>query len=172
MGANSFFYGGIALAGIVLVGAQLRGPEAPVHAAKVAPAPGPAHSSAAPVGSGLASVTLERRPDSHFYADALVNGAPVRFLIDTGSSAVVLTRADARRAGIGVGDYKARAIGAGGEIRLMPVTLARLTLGPLAGDNVPAMVAEEGSIPVSLLGQSFLGRIGSVAIEGDKMVLR
>jgi predicted aspartyl protease len=34
------------------------------------------------------------------------------------------------------------------------------------------MVAEEGKIPVSLLGQSFLQRAGSVTIAGDTLILR
>ena len=117
-------------------------------------------------------VSLKRSPDSHFYALALVNGTPVRFMIDTGSSSIVLTPEDARRAGIGAGDFAARGVGAGGEIRLMPTRLARLALGPVAADNVPAMVAEEGKIPVSILGQSFLARAGSITIAGDTLVLR
>lgn len=116
-------------------------------------------------------IVLERAPDGHFYADAKVNGTDVRFLVDTGATGVVLTRADARRASIGAGEFSARGIGAGGEVRLQPVTLARLTLGTAAVDNLPAMVAG-GNLPVSLLGQSLLRRWGEVTIAGDRMVLR
>jgi aspartyl protease family protein len=175
MAGSTYLAGAIALAGIALVGAHWRagdsptGPE-PSAAAVVAPPGGfvPAPSEPAPGGG----ISLKRSGDSHFYALAEVNGTPVRFLIDTGSSSVVLTPEDARRAGIGAGDYAARAIGAGGEIRLMPTRLARLALGPVALDNVPAMVAEEGKVPVSLLGQSFLAKAGSVTISGDTLVLR
>jgi aspartyl protease family protein len=134
----------------------------------VAPAPEPAASGADSAGG----ISLKRSSDSHFYALAKVNGTPIRFLIDTGSSSVVLTAEDARRVGIGAGDYAALGIGAGGEIRLMPTILPRLALGPVAADNVPAMVAEEGKIPVSLLGQSFLERADSVTITGDTLILR
>jgi aspartyl protease family protein len=170
MGAGNFLYGGIGLAAIAIAATYLQKVEAPNLPATPhsASEPGAAPS---PVSNGFGSVAVERSADSHFYAYALVNGARVRFLIDTGSSSVVLTRADALRAGIGAGDYDARAIGAGGEIRLMPATLTRLTLGPLAADAVPAMVAEQ-TLPVSLLGQTFLSRIDSVTIEGDRMVLR
>ncbi len=173
MAGSSTLAGAIALAGLVLVGAQLRavdspaGPEAvpvrnsePIVAAISEPAAGPG------------AISVKRSPDSHFYALAEVNGTPVRFLIDTGSSSVVLTPEDARRVGIGAGDYTARAVGAGGEVRLMPATVTRLALGPVAADNVPAMVAEEGKVPVSLLGQSFLQRAGSVTIAGDTLILR
>jgi len=136
-----------------------------------APAPAGAAPEQRPIASGPGSVTIERAADSHFYAEALVNGTPVRFIVDTGATSIVLTREDALRAGIGEGEYSATGLGAAGEVRLMPVTLARLAIGPLATDNVPAMVAEK-DLPVSLLGQSYLRRLGTVSISGDRMVLR
>jgi aspartyl protease family protein len=171
MSGSNLLLGAAALAGLVLVGAQLRTGQAPPAPQSVS-APQPAAAPAAPAGNGIGAVAFVRAPDSHFYADALVNGAPVRFIVDTGSTQVVLTGADARRAGIGAGDYSARAVGAGGEVKLMPARAARLALGPIAADNVPVMVAEDGRLPVSLLGQSFLGRVGTVTIQGDTMTLR
>lgn len=125
----------------------------------------------APIGNGAAATTLRRSADGHFYADAQVNGARLRLLVDTGASGLVLTRADAQRAGVAAGDFTAIGQGAGGTVRLMPTTLDRVALGPLSADNVPAMVAED-RLPVSLMGQSFLARIGTVTIRGDEMVLR
>lgn len=162
--------GMVAMAAIAFAGSTLRvmpAPRAPVM-------PGSAEVAkpvSAPLGNGVAGFAIERAPDNHFYADAQVNGARIRFLIDTGASSVVLTRSDAQRAGLAFGDYSAKALAAGGEVRLMPVTLDRVALGPMSASNVPAMVAEEG-LPVSLLGQSYLARIGSVEIRGDRMVLR
>jgi aspartyl protease family protein len=172
MAGSSFLGGAIALAGLVLVGSQLRTADAPAAPAAQAAPPGFAPVPAAPIANGASGLTLVRSADSHFYATAEVNGTPVRFLVDTGSSNVVLTQGDARRAGIGAGDYSARGVGAGGEVRLMPATIARLALGPIAADNVPIMVAEEGKLPVSLLGQSFLARTGSVTMSGDTLVVR
>jgi aspartyl protease family protein len=172
MSAGNFLFGALTLAGLVLVGSQLRGGDGPPPAQSVMPVAKPAAEPAAVVTGGLGEVTLTRSADSHFYADAQVNGTNVRFLVDTGASSVVLTREDAERAGIGAGDYSARGIGAGGEVRLMPSTANRLALGPIAADNVPVMVAEEGGLPVSLLGQSFLSRVASVTIERDRLVLR
>lgn len=124
-------------------------------------------------GNGLAAVVLRRAPDSHFYAEAQVNGATVRFLVDSGASAVVLTRADAQRAGIGTqpGEFTARAMSANGEVRLKPVKLDRLAIGPVAANNVEAMVAEN-DLGVSLLGQSFLARVAKVEIAEGEMRLR
>ena len=46
-------------------------------------------------------VVLRRQPDGHFYADAQINGATVHMLVDTGATAIALSRDDARKAGIG-----------------------------------------------------------------------
>lgn len=124
-------------------------------------------------GNGIAEIVLKRAPDNHYYADAQVNGAIVRFLVDSGASAVVLTRADAQKAGIGTqpGEFTARAMSANGEVKLKPVTLDRLAIGPVAATQVEAMVTEN-DLSVSLLGQSFLSRVGKVEIADGEMRLR
>jgi len=123
-----------------------------------------------PAGNGFASRELARASDGHFYAEAQVNGASVRFLIDTGASFVALSPADAQRAGIPLGSERARAMAAGGEIEVVPVMIDRLALGPLSANAVQGAVVED--LPVSLLGQSFLARVGTVEIRGDRMMLR
>ena len=116
------------------------------------------------------TVTLERSFDGHFYADAQVNGTTIRFLVDTGASMVVLTREDAQRAGIQLPSARAMAMGVGGPIEVIPVTLDRIAVGGIEARGVEAAIADE--TPVSLLGQSYLQRVGSVEIRGDTMVLR
>lgn len=124
-------------------------------------------------GNGSASFSTTRAADGHFYADVRINGATSRMLIDTGATRVVLTRADAQRAGIQArpGDFTATAQTAGGQIALKPVTIDRMALGPVDSRNVAAMVAES-DLPVSLLGQSFLERVGTVEISGNELRLR
>lgn len=162
----------VGLAGVALLAPHLgtlsKSPDAPIGAAGPV---GKTDISTGTIGNGIGAVTIDRAPDSHFYAEAQVNGVPVRFMVDTGASSVVLTREDALRAGIGAGDYSATGIGAGGTLALMPVRISRLALGPLVADNVPAMVAKD-ELPVSLLGQTFLSRASSMEISGDRLVLR
>jgi len=124
------------------------------------------------VGNGNASFVIRRAPDSHFYADAEVNGAMIHFLVDTGATGILLTQGDAERAGISGGEYTAKAVGVGGEISLMPATAEQIALGPHNARNVPVMVAKDSHLPVSLLGQSYLSRIGTVSISGDAMTLQ
>ena len=113
---------------------------------------------------------LRRGPDGHFYADAQVNGTTIRFLVDTGASMVVLTRQDAQRAGIQLPSERQMAMGVGGPIEVIPVTLDRIAVGGIEARGVDAAIADQ--TPVSLLGQSSLARVGSVEIRGDTMVLR
>lgn len=115
---------------------------------------------------------VPRAADGLFYIDALVNGVSVRFLIDTGSTSVVLTSRDALRVGI-VAKLDAaaqRAQTAGGSVAMARVKLARLVAGPASGEDVDAAVTDS-SLGVSLLGQSWLARFDSVTIRRDRMIL-
>ncbi len=137
-------------------------------------APPPEIEGAVPsAGNGFARFTARRAPDGHFYADVRINGATSRMLIDTGATSILLTRDDARRAGIQArsGEFTATGQTAGGTIALKPVRIDRVALGPVSSRDVPAMVAEH-DLDISLLGQSFLERVGTVEISGDEMTLR
>jgi aspartyl protease family protein len=129
-----------------------------------------APAGAPAAGNGFASREIPRAADGHFYLDAQVNGAQVHFLVDTGASMVALTPADAQRAGIALPSERMTAQGAGGAIEVTPVMIERIAIGPLEARDIEGAVARE--LPISLLGQSFLSRIGNVQISGDRMTLR
>jgi aspartyl protease family protein len=133
------------------------------------PAPQAVQWSQSVTGEGL---RLSRQPDGHFYADTVINGATVHMLVDTGASAIALSREDARRAGIGISIGMPAIVGegAGGAVKGEFVTLARISLGGESAEDVPAVVLDGGG--QSLLGQSFLSKFASVEIHGDTMVLR
>lgn len=119
------------------------------------------------------SVVLDRKSDGHFYAMVDVNGRPIRFLVDTGASAIALTGDDARTLGFGwtPGELTVVGRGASGDVMGKIVELHHVKLGGKEAWNMRAAIIPEG-LPVSLLGQSFLGQIGSVRIANDQMVLR
>jgi aspartyl protease family protein len=176
-GGNTIVWGALGLIAFALLGPSLgsfrSAPQEPAPArsgkprAPSATDPVPA---ASPVSVNMASRELERAADGHFYADALVNGARVHFLIDTGASMVALTAADAQRAGISLPSARMTAMGAGGAFEVVPVTIERIAIGSLEARSVEGAVARE--LPVSLLGQSFLEQVGRVEISGDRMTLR
>ncbi|MBP7001371.1 TIGR02281 family clan AA aspartic protease [Amaricoccus sp.] len=119
------------------------------------------------------AVELRRGADGHFHATLELNGAPVRFIVDTGASDMVLSRADAEKAGIDVAAlaYTGRAITANGTVATAPARVRRVTLGDFAVTNVPASVTS-GALETSLLGMTFLDRFARIEIEGDRMILR
>ncbi len=171
---NVLVCAGVALIGVAMVSPSLKsgGGSAPVtnEASRAGAVDGRKAVQATGPVSAASPRELIRGPDGHFYADAQVNGTTIRFLVDTGASMVVLTRQDAQRAGIQTPSARAMAMGVGGPIEVIPVTLDRVAVGGIEARGVEAAIADE--TPVSLLGQSYLQRVGSVEIRGDTMVLR
>jgi aspartyl protease family protein len=95
-------------------------------------------------------------------------------VVDTGATSVVLTQEAARAAGlpIEVLDYSVNVDTANGRTRAAPVTLARLAVGNLTEHNVPALVVQRGQLHNNLLGMSFLNRLESWEVRGDKLRMR
>ncbi|MFM9976622.1 MAG: TIGR02281 family clan AA aspartic protease [Sphingomonadaceae bacterium] len=130
-------------------------------------------TSDATLADPSAPLDLWRADDGLFYVDGVINGAPVRFVVDTGASMIVLKASDARRAKIAT-DTNAGSVEAetaGGKRTLARVTLASMQVGATGVTGAPAVVADD-SLSVSLLGQSWLAQLASVTIEGDRMRLR
>jgi aspartyl protease family protein len=129
--------------------------------------------AAAVTSDGAPNETLlEREANGHFYVHAKVNGELVRFLIDTGASGVALTEKDARRVGIHFSrsEFEEVGQGAAGPIRGKLVTIKSVEVEGKKVTNVRGAVLEGSEL--SLLGQSYLSRIGEVEMRGDYMVLR
>lgn len=129
--------------------------------------------AAAVVSDGQPHDTLlEREANGHFYVHAKVNGELVRFLVDTGASGVALTEKDARRAGIDFSpaQFEEVAQGAAGPIRGKLVTIKSVEVDGKKVTNVRGAILQGSEL--SLLGQSYLSRIGEVEMRGDYMVLR
>ena len=129
-----------------------------------------AGASASP--AGITEISYSQHSDGHFYADALVNGASVRFLVDTGSTTVALTEEDAERAGVQFDpdSFSLLGEGASGHVRGQPVTLGKLELGQIEVKDVKAAVIEGASM--SLLGVPVLEQIDEIVIRKDQMTLR
>jgi aspartyl protease family protein len=111
--------------------------------------------------------------DGHFWADGEVNGARVRFLVDTGATAVALTPTDAQRLGIDLArlHYGSSVVTAGGKARAAPVKLAVVSVAGARLENVDALVIDKG-LDASLLGMSYLGRLSSFEATRQALFLR
>ena len=116
-------------------------------------------------------IELAREADGHFYVNMGVNHGNVRFMVDTGATSVALTGDDARQIGLSWNQEELRPVarGASGDVVGKHVTIDRMQIGNVQANNVRAVIVPEG-LDVSLLGQTFLARVASVNISGDKMV--
>jgi aspartyl protease family protein len=132
------------------------------------------HPAAAAPPKPVADNTLSFRTDSrgHVMLEAAVNGAPVRFMVDTGASFVTLTPDDARAAGLGSADlhFTTSVATANGQIRVAPVKLRELRLNQLVMEDVEAVVVDS-PMNVSLLGMSFLKRLDGYEMHDGAMIM-
>jgi aspartyl protease family protein len=119
------------------------------------------------------SVEVARAFNGDFDISARINGARVAMVLDTGASSVVLTREDAKAAGLPleVLAYTAVIETANGRTRAAPVRLDRVAVGDLVERSVDALVAQPGQLKTSLLGMSFLNRLQSWEVRGDRLLL-
>ena len=125
------------------------------------------------VGAHGRSVEVARAFNGDFNISARINGARVAMVLDTGASSVVLTREDAKAAGLPleVLAYTAVIDTANGRTRAAPVRLDRVAVGGLVERSVDALVAQPGQLKTSLLGMSFLNRLQSWEVRGDRLLL-
>lgn len=117
-------------------------------------------------------IELPRAPDGHFYLIADVNDTPIRFVVDTGATSIVLSMADAARVGIDPDTlfFTGQANTANGVVRTAHIRLDELRIGTLSDENVRAWV-NEGELEGSLLGMTYLSRFEKVEITRNQMRL-
>lgn len=128
-----------------------------------------AGATAAPAGP--AAVTLAADTRGHFLTEAQVNGAPVRFLVDTGATLISLPYADAHRLGIDTAKApRGTAMTANGAALVYRVKLDTVRLGGVELHNVDALVHHGPGLDVALLGMSFLNRVEMLR-EGERLTL-
>jgi aspartyl protease family protein len=114
-------------------------------------------------------IVLPLASGGHFFAQGLVNGKPIQFMVDTGATTVALGTEDAKRMGI---DYqKGRPVRMGtanGVAQGWLVKLNSVKIGDVEVYEVEAIVGP--NMPYALLGNSFLSRF-SMNRTSDQMVL-
>jgi aspartyl protease family protein len=134
-----------------------------------APAPAPA---AVVAPDAYQETRLERAPGGHFFVNGKVEGNPVRFVIDTGATAVALTIEDARRIGLKFSEDEFAVVGRGaaGDVWGKEFTFKKVSVEGKDVTHVRGAIIKD--LDVSLLGQTYLSRITAVQMNGDSMILR
>jgi aspartyl protease family protein len=119
--------------------------------------------------ANYAMVPTNERGD--LVADGEVNGTPIRFAVDTGATFITLPAREASRLGL---DYrtgqKIVMETAGGNAFAYRVKLDTVRVGNVAVSGVDAVIMEGDSLPVALLGMSFLNRT-DIKREGTILTL-
>lgn len=132
-------------------------------------------ASSLPAAAGTTgAVELKAQANGHYYTRADINGRSIDVMIDTGATVVALTFEDAERAGLFLkpSDFTHAAATANGTARVAPVVLERVSVGNITLRNVQAVVAERGSLTVTLLGMSFLSRLQRVDLRSGVLQMR
>ena len=121
---------------------------------------------------GANRIEVPRSPDGHYYLTLGINGVPIRFVVDTGATDMVLSQQDAARAGLGPDSlsYLGSAQTANGTVRTATVRLGEVTLGDLTDVNLRAVV-NQGQLDGSLLGMGYLGLYDRIEIADGQLVL-
>jgi len=155
--------------GIVLVSVARDGATFDMHGQRVTLALGHARTQMSPAAPD--SVVISADAWGHFVADGQVNGLPTRFAVDTGATFVTLSATEASRLGL---DYrqgrKSLMETANGDVSAYRVKLDTIRVGEVVVNNVDAVITEGNSLPVALLGMSFLNRM-TIKHEGAIMTL-
>jgi aspartyl protease family protein len=120
------------------------------------------------------TVEITRAMSGDFAVSAQINGARAAMVLDTGATSIVLTREDAKAAGLPleVLAYTVPIETANGRAHAAPVTLDHIAVGGLTEHSVEALIAQPGQLKTSLLGMSFLNRLQSWEVRGDRLLLR
>jgi aspartyl protease family protein len=165
-------WGALALLAAIVIPRVMPQPAPPMRSNPALALPEPAAMRAPPSQGAVADAQeFNADPQGHVYLDALVNGVPVHFLVDTGATLVTLTMSDAQAAGITPGEmnFTVRVSTANGVVAAAPVQLREIRIGQQSLYDVNALVHQ--NLGVSLLGQSFLTRLRSYKMHDSRLTL-
>jgi aspartyl protease family protein len=139
---------------------------------------GPARSQSGPAPvaetrpaavANYAKVATDARGD--FVADGDVNGMPVRFAVDTGATFITLPAREASRLGLDYRNGKKVVMEtANGDVPAYRIKLDAVRVGNVTLNDVDTVVTEGDSLPIALLGMSFLNRT-DMKREGTTLTL-
>jgi aspartyl protease family protein len=125
------------------------------------------------IEEGEGRIVITRSGDDSFILEGRVNDERQRFIFDTGADYVFLTAEAAERIGLRINenDYNVPISTANGLTTAARTRLREVRVGSIAVRDVEAMVAQPGAVRVNLLGMSFLSRLKSYHVSGDRLTL-
>ena len=115
---------------------------------------------------------VQKSKDRHFYINVKLNGAEVRFLVDTGATSVSLTKEDAAKVGIEIDElnFDIKTYTASGISKSAKTNVKSIEIGGYRTGPHPVLVMS-GNSDISLLGITFLQEFRYYKFEGDRLYL-
>lgn len=120
------------------------------------------------------TMVLKAASNGHYYAKARINSRPVDVLVDSGASVVAVPFEVARSIGIhpSPSAFTVKTHTANGIAYSAPVTFREIRIGSIRVANVRGLVAERGSLSITLLGMSFLGRLSRADMRDGELIMK
>ncbi len=169
------FVAGVALAVPRLIDGSLLGSPAESRSTDTRrETPPPASRKTSPaVYTGRGHVVLRADARGHYEGAFRINGRSVKGMIDTGASVIAINRSTARKLGVSVAesDFKYRVATANGTIPAARVVLKRVEIQSIRVNNVEALVVDDKSLSLTLIGMSFLNKLASYQARNGELIL-
>ncbi len=109
--------------------------------------------------------------DGHYWAMVSINGVSERFLIDSGASGTVIGSGLAQRMGLTpTGSFPVVLDTANGSLRTFRARADTMTVAGIQSRDVPLLISERDD-DISVVGMSWLSRLKSWRVEGNRMIL-
>lgn len=118
-------------------------------------------------------IILTRRDDGHFWIRVLVNNKPIDFLVDSGATGISIGTEDAETAGIyyDLDSIPVLSDTANGVSKSYRANIAIMRIENSVYEDVNVYVSPTLG-DVNLLGMSYLNRLQSWRVRGNKMILQ
>lgn len=119
---------------------------------------------------GQLSINIAR--DGHFYINLKINNQPIKFMVDTGASDIVISINDARKIGINIENLNFNKIyqTANGKSFGASITLDKVEIGNIILNDIEASV-NKGDMGTPLLGMRFLRLFTKYEFYQDRLIL-
>lgn len=110
--------------------------------------------------------------DGHFYVNSKINNKPIKFMVDTGASDIVLSLEDAKKIGINIDNLIFNKIynTANGKVFGASTQVKTLEISGIKFHDVRISV-NSAKLDISLLGMSFLRQFNRYEFFQDKLIL-
>ena len=116
-------------------------------------------------------VRIPMAVDGQFWVDAKINGAPVKFLVDSGATVTTIDRASAIRSGAVASDARDQLVRTGnGFIKVARGSAQRLEVATIERENIRLHIVDGDDMNV--LGMNFLSTLTRWSVEGRWLILQ